>query len=1141
MVRRRVGLVVSVAFAVGLLAAGQSVAGEGRPVAAMLDFPPADVEAGLALELTQQLEAAGYSVRNIDAGVLCDSAKLTAERFDMLVLPNAGVLPARSMRPVEQYLRGGGDLISLRTPMWQRPLIEVNDRWTTREGYARTLAGKLPENVLFSFEPATIAKWQRSSNHPEFPTRYETVAEGPAPGQRALHAVMPNLDGWDVYGLLDLKKPFPDGHTLTVFSAKGGPRTTRLVIEWVEKDGSRWMAVVPLGTEWSLIALPPEAFVYWPSVPARVGTRFRPENALRMTVGLAFSHSGQIGGRHEFWVGPFGTAPLAPVYAPLVDDFTPPVLDTLSPTWKLFECTDVGRLFNTIEYGSPPENFPLAREIRSPHPRPRGGGFDKGRTWRFIPLLHAMSSGDVWRGNPATLLVHADGPYKNGAWASFGVQDPEWYRSPKVLGVIGKTARRIREGIFLLDGGADHYTYPEGHPIRMGLRLVNITRSERTGLSADIDIIVRKGPGPDMGYPAKLNLLPGLTKLQIGEWKPPGRMPTELLVITQVTSGREVIDGCMHDVEIELPRKAGDKHFVTVRDGEFMLDGKRWRAHGVNYMPSSGIGLDDYDMFEHWLGSRAYDPEIIQRDLEHIKELGMNAVSIFIDHRSIKAENLFDFLRRLDALGMKANLSLRPGSPMDFQWDKIREIIEHYRLAECDTIFAYDLAWEPMWRGHAERKPYDREWEAWVVERYGSIESAEKEWGFKAPREAGRVTNPLAHQIDTDGEWRRMVAAYRRFLDTLLYQRYGAARRLARSIDRNHLVSFRMTEAGDPTFKVDGWMVYDFPYLAGAVDMLAPEAYGRLSADWERVKPAIFEAEYGRWAAPDKPFIWAESGVSAWDMARERPEPSQLEYQAAYYGHFYRAIIESSADGVFHWWYPGGFRGGENSDFGAINPDGTDRPVTKVIREHARKFLEGPSAKPVDHWIEFDRDAHTDGITGVYNKVKDEFWKAVAEGKTPGLRTAGTGTDSTNCPALAVGNTPWNGTNPPKYLDAAFNSVEVLAADGKWTKVGKGGHVKVRADQAVLARIELSNPGEARWVDPATAGQKPGGVYLIVKGQGQTSVPIKGPVPRFGSEILEQIELVPANLKNTQELTLTMEAYERTLFGERFRITLEPQ
>lgn len=70
--------------------------------------------------------------------------------------------------------------------------------------------------------------------------------------------------------------------------------------------------------------------------------------------------------------------------------------------------------------------------------------------------------------------------------------------------------------------------------------------------------------------------------------------------------------------------------------------------------------------------------------------------------------------------------------------------------------------------------------------------------------------------------------------------------------------------------------------------------------------------------------------------------PWRLDFQAKHYKAFYEMLIKSCADGIFSWWYPGGFRVGENSDFGIINPDGSDRPVTKVIREYAPKFINGP-------------------------------------------------------------------------------------------------------------------------------------------------------------------------------------------------------
>jgi hypothetical protein len=571
-----------------------------------------------------------------------------------------------------------------------------------------------------------------------------------------------------------------------------------------------------------------------------------------------------------------------------------------------------------------------------------------------------------------------------------------------------------------------------------------------------------------------------------------------------------------------------------------MLDGKRWRAHGVNYMPSSGVGTEDGEYFEHYIGARSYDPEIVQRDIDHMKDLGYNAVSIFIYYGYHQAQNLVDLLRRLDEAGMKADVSLRPGTPMDFLWPQLGELIEQLRLKDNDTIVAYDLAWEPMFNHQRDRVMWDGEWEKWIVERYGSIENAEKDWGFPVTRDAnGKITNPEPHQTLEDGEWRVMAAAYRRFLDTLLYEKYGEARRLVRSVDPNHLVSFRMAEASNPNYRWEGRIPYDFPYLAGAVDFLAPEAYGRIGDSWDRVKPGWFQFEYARWAAPMKPMIWKEQGVTAWDNSQMRSTKDKLDYQARFYEQFYQMLIKSGADGLYSWYYPGGFRVGENSDYGVINPDGSDKPVSKVIRRYADQFVNGPSAKPIDFWITIDRDKYPEGIAGIYDASRRKFWAAIDQGLAPGLRTEGTGTDSSNCPLIAVGNVPLTKHNPPKYLDAAFDLVEVQNADGKWVQVQKGGSVKVKRGEWPKARITLTNLGEATLLSPAT--HKCDGSVFIISECGKTLM-LNGPerdVPHLGSAAIDGMYLAP-KVEAPVDVTLYFSAHNRARFGEKFTVRLEP-
>ena len=1144
MTRYPSGWLAAILLVIGLSAQSLLHAAEqtGSPVlarAALVRNDAGGDEARLLAALTERITAAGYETTHIGAAELADPDAFNAERFDLLVIPNGADLPAKTAPNVDRWARQGGDLLVLRAPLWQHRMVELDGRWIPREEYQRRVAPRLPPHVLVRFEPADIADWTRSCGPNDGEAHYETVAEGPADGLRSIHAITHGYDNWDTFGSPPLERPYPEGHSLLVFSAKGGPKTTQLAIEWEEKDGSRWLAVVSLAEHWRQYVLGPEDFLFWQSVESRRRDRFLPENASRLRIGLAVSHTvSLVPGKHEYWVGPVGTAPRTAEYEPLLSAWSLPVLDTLSPTYKFFDCHNVAH----IEIGADLEmhdSLPLAKVVRASHPRVQGGGFDKGRAWRWVPLLTARDAQHQWRGHPGTLLVHADGPFKGGAWVSFGIADADWYLHDEILNGIGQLAGGMRTGVFILDGGANYYTYFEGQPIRLGVQAFSIGRTLPTNCSARITLmdLDRDELVYDKTWP--LSFADQTVQRAEEEWRPTRWPAKGYRCSVELGTDQGMLDRVEHEVHVWRPKE--HKQFVTVEDGALMLDGKRWRAHGINYMPSSGIAMEDGRFFEHWLGRRSYDPAIIDRDLAHVRDLGFNSVSIFVYHESLHDQNLLDLLRRLENLGLKANLSLRPGTPMNFLWPKMREIIEHLRLAENDTVFAYDLAWEPTFGLRQERAIWDADWARWIEERYESIANAERDWGVPVPRTPnGAITNPEPHQVDTDGPWRVMVAAYRRFLDTLLYKKYSAARRLVLSVDPIHLVSFRKSEATNPTYHWDGRITYDFPYLAAAVDFLAPEAYGRIG-DWQKVKPGWFQVAYGRWAAPRLPVVWAEAGVHTWDIDRSQNSPQRLAFQADFYRDLYRMFIGSGSDGVFFWWYPGGFRYGENSDYGVINPDGSDRPVTAVIRDHAAVFLDAPPPKPADHRIEIDRDNHPDGISGIYTAVQDAFWKAIAADHTPGLRTRGTGTTSADCPMLAVGNTPCDGANPPKFLDAAFDRFEVRDADGSWTEIHSGDHVRVRAGQPVLARATLTNLGEARWLSEDKTDNGTGTVEIVaVPGRITTRTPLPASVGHADS-ITCEFRLCDADaIFGPTEIVVHLSARGRTPFGERIRITLEP-
>ncbi len=956
-------------------------------IAAVFLDERAGAKSDLAREIALDIQAAGYATEFIGPDLLTNSTSLLSRKFDLLVLPQARSLPAASMDSVSVYLRGGGRMMALGLPAWESPGFAFDGRLLSKEEYQRVLDGQAADHLIVDFAREDLSKWRRSTDPDSTKTQMEVVTDGQ---QKALHATIDNLGGWYVLDTPTLADPFPDGRTLTCFRARGSRDTTEMSIEWDETDGSRWIATIDLGTDWKSYCLPPESFHAWEAPAGRGGGRdgLDVRHAARLSVGLARSHSALPGAHHEYWIGDIGAArsPFAGSLSPLA--VNAPQIDTLSPDWNFYPIHGPLKLATPemLALVSPVRLMPAEEGGRLPQalqPRPRGVGFRQERPWRWQPLLEARSPQGDYRGAMATLLVHCGGEFRGGIWACFTPQSAAFYQQEQARQLLRQMAGAMRRGLFLEEGGSEFFTVFEGQNFHLGARAVNFGKTDQTNLALRLSVKPKTGGAILLWRTWPLDLAAGAAETKLEEWQPARWPAGGLMVTAELVQDGRVIDRLEHELNVWRPKARPE--FIEERDGGFRLRGQPWKVNGVNYMPATGIGSSRGDYFENWLGKGAYDPEAVERDLCRIKAMNLNAVSIFIDHSELPAQHLLDFLRRCEALGLHVNQSLRPGTPLDFHWHEMKQLIEFYRMAQNDTIFAYDLAWEPEHRD--EQNSYGRDWKNWVVTRYGGVAQAEKVWGVPAPSldASGTLAVPPLSKLAQDGPWRILAADYRAFLDDELAQKYGEARRLVRSIDPHHAISFRMSEAGDPTFNSDRRLPFDFYGLADAVDIWEPEAYGRIG-DWNRVRDGRFETDYARLCNPDKPLIWAEMGYSVWNARRGEASPEKLEFAAAYCRDFYRMMREAGCDGVIFWWYPGGFRLNEGSDFGIINPDGTDRPVTRVIRQEGPGFLKAAKPPASDCVFAVNRDRDARGLFGMYQAVKKDYWQAIADGKTPALR-----------------------------------------------------------------------------------------------------------------------------------------------------------
>jgi hypothetical protein len=140
---------------------------------------------------------------------------------------------------------------------------------------------------------------------------------------------------------------------------------------------------------------------------------------------------------------------------------------------------------------------------------------------------------------------------------------------------------------------------------------------------------------------------------------------------------------------------------------------------------------------------------------------------------------------------------------------------------------------------------------------------------------------------------------------------------------------------------------------------------------------------------------------------------------------------------MYCWYYAGGFRINENSDFGILNPDGSDRPVTALLREYAPKFINQGERPEPEVLIEVERDNQVGGMFGIYDATKTEARKAYDAGKYFEFVDANMDEPFVHPYADevyedAVGDAKGtNGLYPLRYVNGMFKTFDVVTEGGK--------------------------------------------------------------------------------------------------------------
>jgi len=1081
---------------------------------------------GRAEVISRSLAEAGLKTTFISGDELSDERAFSMQSFDCLVLPDAALFPAKAIPSFLAFLRSGGDLVVIGGPLFDKLVYLMDGRWQTRQ---EILGSLRPHEIVLDLSKVKKQDWHHATSNPEVESRLVTRQSD---GERWADFWAEKLPGWDTYRIKLPANAFPKGHSFVCFRASGGKNTPNMALEIQERDGSRWFAVVPLNPKTRSYARPVEEFKFWShgSPPGRGGRRDRLNlsNAESLVIGLARSHNIlPAKGPFSFSISSIGSAS-----SPLTDETPIPVLETLYPWYKTYVTTVGFVMLPSLDF----LRLPRKTEVVCPIWRSRGLGIGNPTSYRWIPLAFATEGPSDLRGptTVASLTLNFEGEFANSHWLQIGFREVQIIaeHSGTLASFIAEHVRKMHLNVFIRSGGVGRASYFEGQEVTIGC-VLNRPAPESWRVLASVWWIGKLGSHRTLIE----KTLPVSGKCEVHlAWQPPSGDGESYQASIELLDGEgTVVDTVTHDFTSLADPSVPQEEIVRVEGCHFVLKGKRWYPHGINYWPSNWGGREPREFWGHWLSPALYDPLVVERDLSLARELGMNSISIQLNRpEQIPAVN--DFLFRCREHGIYVNLFLAGGHPLRPNFGLLTTFLREGRFAGDPAIYAYDIAWEPHLGEEGQRKRLDPEWRRWIEERYGDIENAEKDWKFELRKENGGITTPTQHQILNSGSWNVMVAAYRRFLDDLISRRYREVTRRIREIDPTHLIAARTGYGGTGQMGIDPRMPFDLISGAKHLDFISPEGYG-LSPDWEKARAAGFTTLYGRYAGNGKPVFWAEFGQSVHPSYDE----AAFARQRNIYESMYHLVLDSFAQGSAGWWFPGGYRLGENSDYGIISPDMTPRPSAEVLARYTPAITRQPPVPSPDAWITIDRDLHPRGYSMIRRRHEAEYVRLRSQGKVVGLRTPATGTTSATVPDVAVGNVPYTGSNPHKYLNAEFNWVRLVMRDGSKVKVSKGQTVTLPKGEPVRLEVSVANTGEPTWLSPRGDRLAKGDVHLLcsVNSQPAPKIPLQRNVSRYEDYEFRGL-LVSAALRAPIRVTLRMEAFSKARFAEKFEFSVLP-
>ena len=610
------------------------------------DFPRLGAPSDPAV-LAEALKGGGFHTYFVDGEQIANPRIVTPENLDLIVLPYGRAFPAAARETFQDYLAAGGCFLAMGGYAFDDQVVKTPEGWAKVSDLPRPLGEH--RETLFDFETCDLAAWSPGAGPGGPGPQLSCDGTDPGQGEQSLRFSVSPMRLWATA----VTPPIPpdrffDGWSELAFRARGDENTPKMIVEWHERDGTRWKTSLDLSTQWRDYVLLPTDFSYWQDSTSvgRGGPGDRPDlgSMDRILIGV----SGEIvkdGGDYTFWIDDIRIAddPLAAsrIQTECMNTRVCRIQDAMWPTQEQIGVFDPSHPLKDAVTARPLAcmgmKTPPTEDLRGPFEgmaavgvlSTQGHGFGPDSS-RIVPIIESFDGHGRPRGALGSLMFQFSGYYRGSAWGFFGVDNQDLFSEdrPGMLSLLPAMARVLIGRLFLFGTEAQYNCYRAGESMRLLTNVANFGREPR---QCRVEVRVREqgGRAAIATFDKQLTVQPKTIEAVEFAWKAPER-GADFYEISSLLTGPGDFDGETNAVVVWRDQVVARGPRPEIKDTYFEQGG----------VPRYVIGC------QNWWGTngsisqrRTLD---FERDFQMMQDLGLHFSRCFLPFKTEEQKRASD-------------------------------------------------------------------------------------------------------------------------------------------------------------------------------------------------------------------------------------------------------------------------------------------------------------------------------------------------------------------------------------------------------------------------------------------------------------------------------------------------------------------